>query len=250
MSKVYFVGAGSGAPDLITVRGVNILKAADVVIYAGSLVNPAMLGYAEKAEKIYDSAKMYLEQIISVMKEAVEQEKTVVRLHTGDPSIYGAVREQMDALDKLGIEYEVCPGVSSFSAAAASLGAEYTLPGVSQTIILTRIGGRTSVPERERIRLLAAHGSSMAIFLSASMMEKLQQELLGSGGYSEDTPCAVVYKASWPDEKKIVTTLGCLAESASKENITKTALILVGGFLGGEHELSKLYDKDFHTEFR
>ncbi|MGI6206205.1 MAG: precorrin-4 C(11)-methyltransferase [Anaerovoracaceae bacterium] len=250
MSKVYFVGAGSGAADLITVRGMHLLEKADVVIYAGSLVNPELLKYAADAEQIFNSAEMYLEQIISVMEDAVKRGKTVVRLHTGDPSLYGAVREQMDALDKLGIAYEVCPGVSSFSAAAASLNAEYTLPGVSQTLILTRMEGKTPVPEKERIRGLAAHGASMAIFLSASMTDRLQEELLESGGYTEETPCAIVYKASWPDEKKIVTTLGHLAEAAAAENITKTALILVGGFLGGEHDLSKLYDKNFHTEFR
>ncbi|MDY2670861.1 MAG: cobalt-precorrin-5B (C(1))-methyltransferase CbiD [Anaerovoracaceae bacterium] len=253
MSRVYFVGAGSGAPDLITVRGMKLLEEADVVIYAGSLVNPELLDYARKAVdagEVYNSAELHLEQIIDIIKDAAAQGKKIVRLHTGDPSIYGAIREQMDQLDKLGITYEVCPGVSSFSAAAAALNAEYTLPGVSQTVILTRMEGRTPVPENEKIRLLAAHGASMAIFLSASMTDSLQQELLESGGYTEDTPCAIVYKASWPEEKKIVTTLGNLAQAAEAEGITKTALILVGGFLGSEHELSKLYDKDFHTEFR
>lgn len=250
MSKVYFVGAGSGAPDLITVRGMKLIESADVIIYAGSLVNPELLKYSEKKAEIYNSAEMYLEQIIGVMAEASAAGKKIVRLHTGDPSVYGAIREQMDELDRLGIEYEVCPGVSSFSAAAAALCAEYTLPGVSQTVILTRMEGRTPVPEAEKLRKLAAHGASMAIFLSASMAEELQAELLESGGYDGDTPCAVVYKASWPEEKKFVTRLDRLARLMEQENITKTALILVGDFLGGVRQNSCLYDRDFHTEYR
>lgn len=249
MGRVYFVGAGSGAPDLITVRGQRLLSEADVIVYAGSLVNKELLENAKAGCEIYNSAYMELKQIMDVMISAVLNGKMVVRLHTGDPSIYGAVREQMDRLAEVGIEYEVCPGVSSFCAAAASLRKEYTLPEVSQTVILTRMHGRTAVPDRESIRLLASHKSSMAIFLSASMAEELQRELL-SGGYTEDTPCAVVYKATWPDEIKIETTLSRLAESVNQAGITKTAIILVGDFLGDRYGLSKLYDAGFSTGFR
>lgn len=257
--KVWFVGAGSGAPDLITVRGLKLLQEADMIIYAGSLVNPALLDNAKDGCEIYDSARLHLDQVMELMIPAARAGLRVVRLHTGDPSIYGAIREQMDRLDAAGVEYEVCPGVSSFCGAAAALKKEYTLPGVSQTLILTRMEGRTPVPEGERIRALAAHGASMALFLSASMLEKLQTELLAGGddarraglrGYDESTPCAIVYKATWPDEKKIETTLGSLARAAADAGITKTALILVGGFLGDEYELSKLYDAGFSTEFR
>lgn len=257
--KVWFIGAGSGAADLITVRGQRLLQEADMIVYAGSLVNPALLENAKPGCEIYDSARLHLDQVMELMIPAAHAGKHVVRLHTGDPSIYGAVREQMDRLDAAGIEYEVCPGVSSFCGAAAALKKEYTLPGVSQTLILTRMEGRTPVPDGERIRTLAAHGASMAIFLSASMLEKLQAELLVGGedarragmkGYDESTPCAVVYKATWPDERVIETTLGVLARSAADAGITKTALILVGGFLGEEYELSKLYDAGFSTEFR
>ena len=257
--KIWFVGAGSGAPDLITVRGLKLLQAADMIIYAGSLVNPALLDNAKDGCEIYDSARLHLDQVMELMIPAARAGRRVVRLHTGDPSIYGAIREQMDRLDAAGLEYEVCPGVSSFCGAAAVLKKEYTLPGVSQTLILTRMEGRTPVPEGERIRALAAHGASMALFLSASMLEKLQAELLAGGddarrvglkGYDESTPCAIVYKATWPEEKKIETTLGSLAQAAADAGITKTALILVGGFLGDEYELSKLYDAGFSTEFR
>lgn len=258
--KVWFVGAGSGAPDLITVRGQRLLQEADMIVYAGSLVNPALLENAKPGCEIHDSARLHLDQVMELMIPAALAGRRVVRLHTGDPSIYGAIREQMDRLDAAGVEYEVCPGVSSFCGAAAALKKEYTLPGVSQTLILTRMEGRTPVPEGERIRALAAHGASMALFLSASMLERLQAELLAGGedarrsglkgGYDESTPCAIVYKATWPDERKIETTLGGLAQAAADAGITKTALILVGGFLGDEYELSKLYDAGFSTEFR
>ncbi len=257
--KVWFVGAGSGAPDLITVRGQRLLQEADMIVYAGSLVNPALLENAKPDCEIHDSARLHLDQVMDLMIPAARAGRHVVRLHTGDPSIYGAIREQMDRLNAAGIEYEVCPGVSSFCGAAAALKKEYTLPGVSQTLILTRMEGRTPVPDGERIRTLAAHGASMAIFLSASMLEKLQTELIAGGedarsagmkGYDESTPCAIVYKATWPDERTIETTLGNLAQAAADAGITKTALILVGGFLGDEYELSKLYDAGFSTEFR
>lgn len=246
---IYFVGAGSGAPDLITVRGAKLLSEADVIVYAGSLVNPALLDYKKQGCEVYDSARMTLEEVIAVMAPAAKAGKTVVRLHTGDPCVYGAHREQMDELDKLGIDYEICPGVSSFCGAAAALKAEYTLPNVSQTVILTRMEGRTPVPEKEQIESLAAHGATMVIFLSAGQLEKLSQRLI-AGGYAPETPAAIVYKATWPDEKVIRTTVAGLAEAAKREGVTKTALITVGGFLGDKYDRSKLYDPAFTTGFR
>jgi precorrin-4/cobalt-precorrin-4 C11-methyltransferase len=246
---IYFVGAGSGAADLITIRGAEYLKQADVIIYAGSLVNPALLEYAKKDCTVFNSAKMTLEQVLDVMKNSEKRGKKTVRLHTGDPCLYGAIREQMDALDRLGIPYESVPGVSSFCGAAAALNAEYTLPGVSQSVVITRIAGRTSVPERESIRSFAAHNCTMVIFLSAGLTEELQKELL-SGGYSAETPAAIVYKATWPDEKVLRCTVATLHQTAYRNNIYKTALILVGNFLNTEYERSKLYDPAFTTEFR
>jgi precorrin-4/cobalt-precorrin-4 C11-methyltransferase len=244
---IHFVGAGSGAADLITIRGKKLLESADIIIYAGSLVNPELLQYADKNALIYNSAEMTLEEVIEVMKQG--DSKNIVRLHTGDPCIYGAIREQMDALDKLKIEYDICPGVSSFCGAAAALKAEYTLPDVSQTVIITRMEGRTPVPEKEKIRLLAAHNATMVIFLSTGMLEKLSEELI-AGGYGADTPAAIVYKATWHDEKVMRCTVGTLNETAEENGIKKTALITVGGFLGDDYSLSKLYDKAFTTEFR
>ncbi len=244
---IHFVGAGSGAADLITLRGKRLIEEADIIIYAGSLVNPKLLEYAKRDAEIYNSAKMHLEEVIDVMKRW--DTKNIVRLHTGDPCLYGAIREQMDALDELGLEYEVCPGVSSFCGAAAALKAEYTLPGVSQTVIITRMAGKTPVPEKENIRLLAAHGATMVIFLSAGMLKELSEELI-AGDYSSDTPAAIVYKATWEDEKVCRCTVGTLNETAEKNGIKKTALITVGDFLGDDYSLSKLYDKTFTTEFR
>lgn len=246
---VDFVGAGSGAADLITLRGKKLLEEADVIIYAGSLVNPELLDYAKKNCEIYNSAYMNLDEVIAVIEKAERSGKKTVRLHTGDPSIYGAIREQMDKLDSLKIPYEVCPGVSSFCGAAASLKAEYTLPDVSQTVIITRMAGRTPVPEKESIELLAAHGATMVIFLSTGMLERLSEALI-RGGYSSETPAAIVYKATWKDEKVCRCTVGTLAKTANENNITKTALICVGNFLGNDYSLSKLYDKNFETEFR
>lgn len=246
---VNFVGAGCGAADLITVRGMKLLEEADVIIYAGSLVNPELLDYAKEDCEIYNSAYMTLDEVIEVIEKAEQSGKNTVRLHTGDPSLYGAVREQFDRLDKLSIQYKICPGVSSFCGAAASLKAEYTLPDVSQTVIITRRGGRTPVPERENIQALAAHGSTMVIFLSTGMLKELSAELI-SGGYRNDTPAAIVYKASWEDEKVCRCTVESLAETAAENNIHKTALICVGDFLGDYYSLSKLYDKGFETEFR
>jgi len=246
---VNFVGAGPGAEDLITVRGQKLIREADVIIYAGSLVNPSLLKEAKADCRIYNSAYMTLEEVISVMQEAENKGLMTVRLHTGDPSVYGAIREQMDELKSLGIGYAVCPGVSSFFGAAASLGIEYTLPQVSQSVIITRAEGRTAVPERESLKSLAAHHSTMVLFLSSSLSEKIKKELM-EGGMSKDTPVAVVYKATWPDEKKFYTTLGKLPETMKNENITKTALIIVGDVLGEHYEKSRLYDKDFSTGYR
>ena len=241
---IHFVGAGSGAEDLITLRGARHLEEADVVIYAGSLVNPALLKRCRPGCEIHDSASMTLEEVLAVMDGAEAAGKTTVRLHTGDPSIYGAIREQMDALDRKGYAYDVTPGVSSFCGAAAALRAEYTLPNVSQTVIITRAEGRTPVPEREQLRSLAAHGSTMVLFLSSSLLEKAQADLL-AGGYTADTPAAIVYKATWPDERVFRCTVGTLAQTAKERHITKTALITVGGFLGSEYDRSLLYDPGF-----
>ncbi|MBS4960311.1 MAG: precorrin-4 C(11)-methyltransferase [Clostridiales bacterium] len=246
---IYFVGAGSGAPDLITVRGAELLKKADVIIYAGSLVNPKLLDYAKKTCEVYNSAYMTLDQVIQVMKKSEEETKLTVRLHTGDPSLYGAIREQIDRLKQESISYEVVPGVSSFCGAAASLGMEYTLPEVSQTLIISRIEGRTPVPKRESIASLASHQASMVLFLSAGLTEKLQQALL-EGGYPADTPAAIVYKATWPEEKKFLCTVGTIAKTAQDQIIKNTALILVGNFLGDQYELSRLYAPEFTTAFR
>ena len=245
----HFVGAGPGAPDLITLRGAELLKQADVIIYAGSLVNPALLDMAREDCEIHNSAKMTLEQVIDVMKQAEAAGKTTVRLHTGDPCVYGAIREQMDALDELGISYDDVPGVSSFCGAAAALRAEYTLPGVSQSVIITRLAGRTPVPDAESLSSMASHGASMAVFLSSGMLGRVQEELL-KGAYTEDTPAALVYKATWPEEKTVRCTVGTLAQAGEAHGISKTALVLVGNFLDSPYEKSKLYDPTFTTEFR
>lgn len=246
---VNFIGAGCGAADLITVRGMRLLQQADVIIYAGSLVNPQLLEYADKNCMIYNSAYMTLDEVMDVMKEAESQGKMIVRLHTGDPCLYGAVREQFDRLNNLGIPFEVCPGVSSFCGAAASLKAEYTLPDVSQSVIITRMEGRTAVPAKEKIELLAQHNATMVIFLSTGLLKELSAALQ-QGGYPPDTPAAIVYKASWEDEKLCRCTVDSLAVTAEKNNIKKTALICIGNFLGNDYSLSKLYDKKFETEFR
>lgn len=246
---VHFVGAGCGAPDLITLRGARLLSEADVIVYAGSLVNPELLSRARQSCELHNSSRMTLEQVIGVMQDAEARGKTTVRLHTGDPSLFGAVREQFDELDRLGIPYDVCPGVSALSGAAAALKAEYTLPGISQSVIIGRMEGRTPVPGRERLRLLAAHGASMVLFLSAGLIGEVQRELT-EGGYAPDTPSAIVYKASWPDEKVYRCPLSQLSQTARDNDITKTALILVGDFLGNAFDRSKLYDPTFTTAFR
>ena len=246
---IHFVGAGPGAPDLITLRGAELLKTADVVVYAGSLVNPALLKLCPAGCEIHNSAEMTLEQVLSVMETAEQAGKTTVRLHTGDPCLYGAIREQMDALDALGILYDDTPGVSSFCGAAAAAQAEYTLPEVSQSVVITRMAGRTAVPEGESIAAWARHGASMAVFLSAGMLEGLQTELL-KGAYTPNTPAALVYKATWPEEKVVRCTVGTLAESGRTHQISKTALVLVGDFLEPTYQRSKLYDPSFTTGFR
>lgn len=246
---VHFVGAGCGAPDLITVRGARLISAADVIIYAGSLVNPSLLDYRKEGCQVFNSAMMTLDQVMKVMEKSNGEGKDIVRLHTGDPCLYGAIREQMDRLEDLGIPYEYCPGVSSFSGAAAALKAEYTLPDVSQSVIITRMAGRTPVPKRESIKSFAAHHATMVIFLSTGMTEEVQKELL-AGGYSEDTPAAIVYKATWPDQKVVRCTCGTLHRAAVENDLHNLALITVGDFLGSDYDLSKLYDPSFSTAFR
>ena len=246
---ITFVGAGPGAEDLITVRGQKLIQEADIVIYAGSLVNPGLLSECREDCQIYNSAKMTLEEVMEVMLDGQEKGRKIVRLHTGDPCLYGAIREQMDELEKRGIPYEVCPGVSSFCGAAAALNAEYTLPGVSQSVVITRMAGRTPVPDRESIASFAAHQATMVIFLSTGMLRELSAELI-RGGYAPGTPAAVVYKATWPEEKVLRCTVETLAQTAEAEGVRKTALIVVGNVLEGEYERSKPYDPPFTTEYR
>lgn len=241
---IHFVGAGPGAPDLITVRGQRLVRQADVIVYAGSLVNEEILKEAKAGCAIYNSASMTLEEVLEVLLKAERTGRSAVRLHTGDPCLYGAIREQMDALEREGIEYDYTPGVSSFCAAAAALEAEYTLPGVSQTVIITRLAGRTPVPQAENLESLAAHRASMVVFLSVKETGEVCRQLI-EGGYPPDTPAAIVYKASWPQEKTVRGTLHTLPALAAQEGIEKTALITVGGFLEGEYERSKLYDPSF-----
>ena len=250
---VHFVGAGPGAPDLITRRGAALLQEADCIIYAGSLVNPALLGLAKPGCAIYNSAEMTLEQVLDVMRTMEADGKITVRLHTGDPCLYGAIREQMDAMDRLGISYDICPGVSSFCGAASSLHAELTLPGVSQSVIITRMAGRTGVPERESFRSLAAHHATMAVFLSTGLLSQMEKEL-AEVGYESDTPAVIIYKATWPEEKIVRCTVSTLAKSAEENGIKKTAMIFIGDVFGTReangYEESRLYAPDFSTEFR
>lgn len=246
---IHFVGAGPGAPDLLTLRGAKLLQEADAVVYAGSLVNPALLELTKPGCEIYNSAEMDLEQVLAVLLRIHSAGKTAVRLHTGDPALFGAIREQMDQLAAAGVPYAICPGVSSFSAAAAALQAEYTLPGVSQSVIITRMAGKTPAPERESIAAFAGHKATMVIFLSAGLTEEVEAQLL-AGGYGPDTPAAIVYKASWPEEKVLRCTVATLARTARENSVTNLALLLVGAFLGDEYERSKLYDPDFSTAFR
>lgn len=247
--KVHIVGAGPGDPELITVKGARLLAQADVIIYAGSLVNRALLDQAKPGARIYDSAAMTLDEVIAVISEAVTSGKDVVRLHTGDPSIYGAIKEQIDALAEKDIPCEVIPGVSSFAASASRIQKEFTLPGVSQTVILTRVEGRTPVPDREKLAGLAAHRTSMCIFLSVGMIDKVVAELL-AGGYPQATPIAIVQRATWPDEQVLEGTLTDIASKVKDAEIGKTAMIMVGDFLASPYEKSKLYDPGFAHEYR
>ncbi|MDE5596911.1 MAG: precorrin-4 C(11)-methyltransferase, partial [Lachnospiraceae bacterium] len=245
-----YVGAGTGAVALITLRGRRLLEQADVIIYAGSLVNPELLAYAKKTCEIHNSAKLILEEVIQIMSSAEADGKMTVRLHTGDPSIYGAVREQMDELDRLGIPYESCPGVSACFGASASLNLEYTLPGISQSLIITRMEGKTKVPEKEKIESFAAHQASMAIYLSAGMIKELSEKLI-QGGYCKTTPAALVYKATWDEEEAYICTIETLYDTSVLHGITKTALVLVGDVIAHQHyQKSRLYASDFSTEFR
>ena len=246
---IWFVGAGPGAVDLIPGRGQELLQRADMIIYAGSLVNPALLQLAGESCEIYNSAEMTLDEVLERMRDGNARGLEIVRLHTGDPSLYGAMREQIDKLEELGIPCQICPGVSSFCGAAAALQAEYTLPGLTQSVIITRAEGRTKVPEREHLGHLAVHGCTMVLFLSTGLLSHVKRELL-TGAYREDTPCAIVYKATWEEEKIVRGTLGRLPEMAAENDITKTALVLVGDFLGDDYELSRLYAPDFSTEYR
>jgi len=247
---IHFVGAGCGAEDLITVRGQRLLQEADVIIYAGSLVNPKLLDAKKPGCTVYNSAEMTLEEVLEVLFDAEAKGLTTVRLHTGDPCLYGAIREQMDALDQNGIRYDYTPGVSSFCGAAAALNMEYTLPDVSQSVVITRMAGRTPVPERESVRAFAAHRATMVLFLSTGLLEKTQEELI-AGGYDPDTPAAIVYKASWPDEKKVLCTVKTLSAAARENGIRKTALIIVGDAVRQSgYARSELYNPSFATEFR
>lgn len=245
---VYFIGAGPGDPELLTIKGKKYIDLADVIIYAGSLVNEKVLDSRKPEAVVYNSAYMNLDEVLAVMKKAEADGLMTARVHTGDPSIFGAIREQMDALEAMGIDYEVVPGVSSFLGVASALKKEYTLPGVSQTVILTRMEGRTPVPPKEKLLSLAEHNATMIIFLSVGMIEELAETL--KKAYKETTPVAVVYKATWPDEKIVRGNLTNIAARVKEAGITKTALTVVGDFLGSDYELSKLYDKTFTTEFR
>lgn len=245
---VYFIGAGPGDVDLITVKGRNIIEKADVVIYAGSLVNKGHMEHCKKQCEIHNSASMTLEEVIEVIVKAEKENKLVVRLHTGDPAIYGAIKEQMDELDKHNISYEVVPGVSSFTAAAAAIKKEFTLPSVAQTVILTRVEGRTPVPETEDLERLASVGASMAIFLSISMIDKVVAKL--RKGYGRNVNIAVVERATWEDQRVITGTLDDIAEKVKEAGITKCAQILVGDFIDCDYDKSLLYDKSFTHMFR
>jgi len=247
--QVFIVGAGPGDPELITVKGQKLLQTADVIIYAGSLVNPALLALAKQGAKIYNSASMTLPEVIETIEQAVKIGEMVVRLHTGDPSIYGAIQEQMDELKRRQIEYTVIPGVSSFLATAAALKQEYTLPGISQTVIITRNEGRTPVPEKEKLASLAAHGATMCIFLSVHMLDDVVKELI-AGGYDSTTPIAIVQKASWPEEKIIRATLATIVEELKDQDITRTAMIVVSRCLDTDYELSRLYAPEFSHMYR
>ena len=247
--KIYYIGAGPGDPDLITIKGLNLINRADIIIYAGSLVNPVLLKGVKKGSVVLDSAGMNLDDVTGVYEKNREKEGIIARVHTGDPALFGAIQEQLDFCKERNIECEVVPGVSSFAAASAALEQELTLPGISQTVIISRRAGRTPVPDGQSIRELAVHGATMALFLSISMMDDLVDELI-QGGYGKETPMAVVYRASWEDQKIVRGTLEDMAEKVRSAGITRQAMILVGRVMGGDYELSKLYDKNFTHGYR
>lgn len=250
-AKVFFIGAGPGDPELLTIKAKSIIEHADVIIYADSLINPEVCSFARADAAIHRSSSLNLQEITEIIINAVKQGKLVVRLQSGDPAIYGAIQEQMAILDEKGIEYDVIPGVSSLFAAASALKAELTVPEISQTIIITRMEGRTPVPALEKLENLAKHQATMAIFLSMSLLCEVVAALL-RGGYTPQTPAAIVYKASWKDEIVIKTDLGNLSEQAGNMGISKQALILVGNFLSKKagEKRSKLYHKEFKHGFR
>lgn len=244
---IYFVGAGPGAPDLLTLRGKALLEKATVLLYTGSLVNPKLLQWVKPTCVVLNTATMTLEEILAKMEE--HQQEVVVRLHTGDPCLYGAIGEQMEALKQRGIPYENCPGVSSFCGAASALQAEFTVPGQSQTVIISRVEGRTPMPEKENIAALSSHQATMVLFLSAGHTKEVEQGLL-KGGYEPDTPAAIVYKASWPEEQVIRCTISTLSEMAERHGITETALLVIGHCLAPTGARSLLYDPGFTTGYR
>ena len=246
---VHIVGAGPGDPELITVKGKRYLQEADVVIYAGSLVNPALLDVCRDGAEIYNSASMTLDEVVAVVERSEKSGKMTVRLHTGDPSVYGAIQEKMDAFRERNIAFDIVPGVSSCFATAAALQQEYTLPGISQTVIITRNEGRTPVPEREKLRSLAAHQSTMCIYLSVAMLDQVVAELI-AGGYAPETPIAIVQKASWPEQKIVRGTLATIVEKTRNQGIDRTAMIVVSRCLGADYELSRLYAPEFSHGFR
>jgi len=250
MEKVYFVGAGPGEPELLTLKGLRFLKQADVIVYTGSLINPSILNYTKSSAQKHDSAILNLDEIVGLIAQSVKQGKRVVRLCAGDPSLYGATQEQIDILRTQGIECEVIPGVSSFLAAAASLKRELTLPGVSQTVIITRPDGRTPAPRREALKTLAKHGATMVIFLGIQKIRKFCKELT-EGGYPRNTPVAVLYKVTWPEETIIRGTIENIASKVEQSKISKTAIIIVGKILSeGRYNRSKLYDPHFTHTYR
>ncbi len=253
-TALLFVGAGPGDPELITVKGLKALQQAEVVVYAGSLVNPALLHECPAGCEIHDSAPLNLDQVLAILLAGCRAGKKVVRLHTGDPALYGAIQEQMESLDTAGINYAVIPGVTAVFAAAASLKQELTLPGVSQTLCLSRLAGRTPVPDVEQLQRLATNGGTLCLYLSVGMMGKLVSELLAGGVFTGRTPVAVVYRASWPDEQTVEGTLADIAEKVVQAGITRQALILVGEVLNarckGVPEKSKLYDPQFAHGYR
>ena len=249
MSRAYFVGCGPGDPELITVKAKKLIQKADVVVYSGSLIPPAILKLCKKG-KLYDAAKLVREEIFDLLQKNAAKNKTTVRLHDGDPSIYGAIREQMDGLEKMGIECVIVPGVTSFLAASSALGIQLTLPGVTQTIIVTRAESRTKVPKREKISELARHGATMVFYLSVHLLSDIAKESI-AGGYKKSTPAAVVYRASWPDQKIITGTLGDISAKTRDEKISRTSIVIIGDAIRPKsYEYSRLYDKKFSHGYR